>query len=83
MRLPFTIKILFATRLCFDEILSELENKSPLKYFSGLRVYKYRFGVCENIFYVQRYSYGIDAFLDYFSMINSKVGNQVALKKAN
>jgi hypothetical protein len=76
MRLPFTIEKLYTTRLSFEEIVQELENKNSIKYFGGLRVDKYKHGIVDGTFYVQRYSNGIDAFLEYFPVIKGEIVNE-------
>ena len=76
MRLPFTIEKLYTSKFTFAEIAKELENKSSIKYFGGFRVDKYRHNIFENGFYVQRYSNGIDAFLEYFPLIKGEVVNE-------
>lgn len=76
MRLPFTIEKLYTTNLTFDEIAQELENKNSIKYFGELRVDKYKHDIVENGFYVQRYSNGIDAFLEYFPLIKGEIVNE-------
>jgi hypothetical protein len=76
MRIPFKIEKLVTTKLSFDEIVQELENKNSIKYFGGLRIDKYRFSIDDNRFYIQRNSYGIDASLEYFPLIKGEVVNE-------
>ena len=76
MRLPFTIEKLYTTSLSFNEIVQELENKNSIKYFGGLRVDKYKHDIVDLGFYVQRYSNGIDAFLEYFPLIKGEIVNE-------
>ena len=76
MRLPFTIKKLYSTRFSAEEILQNLENKNSIKYFAGLRVDKYKFEITDDGFYVQRYSNGIDALLEYFPLIKGEIINR-------
>jgi hypothetical protein len=76
MKLPFTIEKLYTTKFSFDEIVQELENKNSIKYLGGLRVDKYKHDIVDKEFYVQRYSNGIDAFLEYFPLIKGEIVNE-------
>jgi hypothetical protein len=75
MRIPFKVEKLVTTKLSFQQIIEELENKSSIKYFGGLRVDRYGFTTTDNEFYIQRNSYGVDAFLEYFPLIKGGVVN--------
>lgn len=80
MGMPFRTGKIVTTKLSFDEIVKELENKSAVKYFGGLRIDKYRFSIEENKFYIQRNSYGLDVLLEYFPLIKGEVVNQDPLR---
>jgi hypothetical protein len=80
MRLPFTIEKLYTTRLSFDQIVQELENKNSMKYLGGLRVDKYKHNIIERGFFVQRYSNGANALSEYFPLIKGEIVNEKPMR---
>jgi hypothetical protein len=71
--LPFTILRKYKTDLTYSEIKKILDEKTPEKYLLGMKIDKYEYEENNKTIKIQRYSLGVDAFLESFPLIKMKI----------
>ena len=74
--LPFTISGKYKTDLTYSEIKKILDVNTPEKYLLGMKVDKYEYEENGKILIIQRYSLGLDAFLESFPLIKMKIESE-------
>jgi hypothetical protein len=74
--LPLTISGKYKTNFDYLEIKNILDEKMPEKYFMGMKVDKYEYEVNNKTLKIQRYSLGLDAFIESFPLIRIKIESE-------
>lgn len=74
--LPLTIYENYKTDLTYSEVKNILNKKNPEKYLLGLKVDKYDYEENNKTLKIQRYSIGLDAFLESFPLVKLKIESE-------
>ncbi|KIA82620.1 hypothetical protein [Kaistella jeonii] len=74
--LPLTIYGKYQTDFSYAEIINILDKKTSEKYLLGMKIDKYEYEENNKTIKIQRYSIGLDAFLESFPLIKMKIENE-------